>query len=122
MQGSNAFREAISKHRTVAGIYDKVPALPRRGFVAPSASVIGDVTIGEKSSVWYGTVLRGDANRISIGSMTNIQDNTVIHAAKTSVGVSPRQPRLAIASPWATTPSSTRARSRTMPSWVWARP
>lgn len=86
MQGSNAFREAISKHRTVAGIYDKVPALPAAGFVAPSASVIGDVTIGEKSSVWYGTVLRGDANRISIGSMTNIQDNTVIHVAKTNVG------------------------------------
>ena len=41
MQGSNAFREAISKHRTVAGIYDKVPALPAAGFVAPSASVIG---------------------------------------------------------------------------------
>ena len=52
MQGSNAFREAISKHRTVAGIYDKVPAL-RRGIRRPSASVIGDVTIGEKSP--YGT-------------------------------------------------------------------
>ena len=59
MQGSNAFREAISKHRTIMGIYEKTPALPRAGFIAPSASVIGDVTIGEKSSVWYGAVLRG---------------------------------------------------------------
>jgi hypothetical protein len=59
MQGSNAFREAISKHRTVLGIYDKVPTLPMHGFVAPSASVMGNVSIGEKSSVWYGAVLRG---------------------------------------------------------------
>ena len=86
MQGSNAFREAISKHRTIMGIYEKVPALPRAGFIAPSASVIGDVTIGEKSSVWYGAVLRGDVNSIRIGAQTNIQDNTVIHVAKTNVG------------------------------------
>ena len=85
MQGSNAFREAISKHRTIMGIYEKVPALPRAGFIAPSASVIGDVTIGEKSSVWYGAVLRGDVNSIRIGAQTNIQDNTVIHVAKTNV-------------------------------------
>ena len=82
--GSNAFREAISKHRTIRG--PKTPALPRAGFIAPSASVIGDVSIGEKSSVWYGAVLRGDVNSIRIGSQTNIQDNTVIHVAKTNVG------------------------------------
>ena len=86
MQGSNAFREAISKHRTVLGIYDKVPSLPRSGFIAPSASVMGNVSIGEKSSVWYGAVLRGDVKGITIGQMTNIQDNTVIHVAKTNVG------------------------------------
>ena len=86
LQGSTAFREAISKHRTVQGIYDKLPSLPRSGFVAPSASVIGDVTIGEKSSVWYGAVLRGDVNSIKIGSNTNIQDNVVIHVAKHNVG------------------------------------
>ena len=86
MQGSTAFREAISKHRTIMGIYEKTPALPRAGFIAPSASVIGDVSIGEKSSVWYGAVLRGDVNSIRIGAQTNIQDNTVIHVAKTNVG------------------------------------
>ena len=86
MQGSNAFRETISKHRTILGIYEKVPVLPRAGFIAPSASVMGDVTIGEKSSIWYGSVLRGDVNSITIGEMTNIQDNTVIHVAKTNVG------------------------------------
>lgn len=86
LQGSNAFREAISKHRTVQGIYDKVPSLPRQGFIAPSASVMGDVTIGEKSSIWYGAVLRGDVNGVVVGSRTNIQDNAVVHVAKTNVG------------------------------------
>jgi len=87
MQGSNAFREGISRHRTVMGIYENVPKLPVHGFIAPSASVMGDVTIGEKSSIWYGAILRGDVNSIKIGSMTNIQDNTVIHVAKTNVGM-----------------------------------
>ena len=85
-QGSNVFREAISKHRTIQQIYEKVPKLPAAGFVAPSASVIGDVTIGENSSVWYGAVIRGDVNPVSIGSFTNIQDNAVVHVAKTNVG------------------------------------
>ena len=59
MQGSSAFRELISKHKTVRAVYDKTPALPSDGFIAPSASVMGDVVIGERSSVWYGAVLRG---------------------------------------------------------------
>lgn len=48
-------------------------------FVAPNASVVGDVTIGEGSSVWFGTVLRGDIERVIVGKYTNIQDNTTIH-------------------------------------------
>ena len=86
MQGSSAFRELISKHKTVRAVYDKTPALPSVGFVAPSASVMGDVVIGERSSVWYGAVLRGDVNRIRVGADTNIQDNAVVHVAKTNVG------------------------------------
>ena len=50
---------AVSRHRTVMNLFDKSPGLPSSAFVAPSASVIGDVTVGEKSSVWYNTVLRG---------------------------------------------------------------
>ena len=42
MQGSNAFREAISKHRTIMGIYEKVPALPRAGFIAPSLARLSE--------------------------------------------------------------------------------
>jgi carbonic anhydrase/acetyltransferase-like protein (isoleucine patch superfamily) len=50
-------------------------------FVAPSADVIGRVTLGEESSVWYHTTLRGDINEIVIGPRSNVQDNVVIHLA-----------------------------------------
>jgi len=48
-------------------------------WVVPGATVIGDVTIQEESSVWYGAVLRGDINRIIIGPRSNVQDNAVVH-------------------------------------------
>ncbi|CAB9499737.1 Gamma carbonic anhydrase [Seminavis robusta] len=51
-------------------------------FVAPSASVIGDVTIGRNSSIWYGSTVRGDVNTVSIGERTAIMDRAVIHVAK----------------------------------------
>jgi carbonic anhydrase/acetyltransferase-like protein (isoleucine patch superfamily) len=57
---------------------------PRHGknvFIAKNATVIGDVTLGAHSSVWYGAVLRGDINRIFVGHHTNIQDNAVLHLA-----------------------------------------
>lgn len=56
------------------------PRLHETTFVAPTASVIGDVDIGAESSVWYGAVLRGDVMPIRIGRRTSIQDNAVIHA------------------------------------------
>jgi carbonic anhydrase/acetyltransferase-like protein (isoleucine patch superfamily) len=55
------------------------PRLHSSVFVADGAEVIGDVEIGEDSSVWYNTVLRGDVNSIRIGRRTNIQDFTVLH-------------------------------------------
>ncbi|MEO1190285.1 MAG: gamma carbonic anhydrase family protein [Pseudomonadota bacterium] len=55
------------------------PSLDPSVFVAESAVLIGDVTAGPKASIWYGCVLRGDTNRITIGEGTNIQDGTVIH-------------------------------------------
>jgi len=51
-------------------------------FVAPSASVIGDVNIGRNSSVWYGATVRGDVNTVTIGERTNIMDHAVVHVAK----------------------------------------
>ena len=57
------------------------PRLGRDVFIARNATVIGDVTLGAHSSVWYGAVLRGDINRIVVGHHTNIQDNAVLHLA-----------------------------------------
>jgi carbonic anhydrase/acetyltransferase-like protein (isoleucine patch superfamily) len=48
-------------------------------FIAPTASVMGDVTLGADSSVWYGAVLRGDMAPIVIGERTNLQDGTIVH-------------------------------------------
>ena len=48
-------------------------------FIAPNATGVGDVTLGENASVWYGAVIRGDMGAISIGAGSNIQDNCVIH-------------------------------------------
>jgi len=58
----------------------KTPKIHPTVFVAPTASIIGDVIIDEGSSVWPGAVLRGDFNNITIGKFTSIQDNAVIHA------------------------------------------
>jgi len=52
-------------------------------FVAPGAVILGDVTIGESSSVWYGAVLRGDLALIVIGRETNVQDGCIIHVERT---------------------------------------
>jgi carbonic anhydrase/acetyltransferase-like protein (isoleucine patch superfamily) len=49
-------------------------------FIAPGAAVIGDVVLHENATVWFGCVLRGDADRIEIGAGSNIQDGTVMHA------------------------------------------
>lgn len=48
-------------------------------FIAPGAAIMGDVTIGEDASVWYGAVLRGDMAPIVIGAQTNLQDGTIVH-------------------------------------------
>lgn len=49
-------------------------------FVAPNATIIGNVVLGEGSSVWYSTVLRGDSSPIRVGERTNLQDGVVVHA------------------------------------------
>lgn len=57
----------------------KMPRIGKNVFIAPTATIIGDVTIGDDSSIWYNTVLRGDMNAIVLGKCTNVQDNTTIH-------------------------------------------
>jgi carbonic anhydrase/acetyltransferase-like protein (isoleucine patch superfamily) len=56
------------------------PQLGKGVFIAPTATVIGKVKLGDECSVWYGAVLRGDEEEIVVGSRTNIQDTCVIHA------------------------------------------
>lgn len=65
----------------IAKFEDKFPVIHPSVFVADSAEVIGDVEIGEDSSIWFGSVVRGDVNYIRIGARTNIQDNCVIHVS-----------------------------------------
>ncbi len=59
----------------------KVPDTARAIWVAPNATVVGDVTLESQSSVFYGAVLRGDIARIVVGEGSNIQDNAVVHLA-----------------------------------------
>lgn len=66
---------ALSSYRDIA------PTVGERVLVHPSAQVIGDVKLGDDSSVWCNTVLRGDVNRISIGRGTNVQDLSVGHVS-----------------------------------------
>lgn len=58
---------------------DKQPRFGREVFLAPTAALIGDVTLGDRVSVWYGVVLRGDVHRIEIGQDSNVQDGVVMH-------------------------------------------
>jgi carbonic anhydrase/acetyltransferase-like protein (isoleucine patch superfamily) len=62
----------------------KSPKVHPTAFVAPTAVLIGDVEIGEESSVWFGTVIRGDNGPIRIGARSNVQDNAVIHVGENS--------------------------------------
>lgn len=55
------------------------PIVPESAWIAPSATVVGDVELGEEASVWYGCVLRGDIAPIRVGAGTNVQDLSVLH-------------------------------------------
>jgi len=66
-------------HAGIAARLKKGPKIHSSAWIVPGATVIGDVTIEEESSVWYGAVLRGDINRIILGPRSNVQDNAVVH-------------------------------------------
>jgi carbonic anhydrase/acetyltransferase-like protein (isoleucine patch superfamily) len=59
-----------------------VPEIHPSVYIAQGAMIIGDVTIGEESSVWFNAVLRGDLDQIRVGTRTNIQDGTIVHLDK----------------------------------------
>lgn len=67
----------------VEGVY---PILPDSCFIAENATIVGDVVLGEKCSVWFNAIIRGDVNFIRIGDYTNIQDGVVIHCTYKKAG------------------------------------
>jgi len=77
LQGNLAFKEQLSRHRRIMPLQDKIPTLGHTLFIAPDASVIGNVKIGPKSTVWYGAVIKGDLNEIKIGEMTSFGDRSI---------------------------------------------
>lgn len=64
---------------TIIPFGGKSPRIADDAFVAPNATIIGDVEIGSGSSIWFGVVLRGDVGPIRIGRRTNIQDGAIVH-------------------------------------------
>ncbi len=66
---------------------DKKPIISKSAFIAETASIVGDVTIGDRSSVWFNSVLRGDRGKINIGNRCNIQDSAVVHSDGTGVEI-----------------------------------
>jgi carbonic anhydrase/acetyltransferase-like protein (isoleucine patch superfamily) len=71
---------AVDENTNLLSHGDAFPQAAPSAWVAPGAHVIGDVHLGEESSVWYGAVLRGDTEPIRIGARTNVQDGCVLHA------------------------------------------
>lgn len=71
----------------VKGVYPRIAA---DCFIAENATIVGDVALGERCSVWFNAVIRGDVNRIRVGDYTNIQDGVIIHCtyqtAPTTIG------------------------------------
>jgi len=66
----------------IAPFVENYPTVPSSVFIAESAQVIGNVTIGAYSSIWFGSVVRGDVHYIRIGERTNIQDLSVLHVTR----------------------------------------
>lgn len=71
-----------------------LPKIARDAFIAETAVIIGDVEIGPRSGIWYNTVIRGDVNRIRIGSGTNIQDLSMLHVTHKKDAEDPGAPLL----------------------------
>ncbi|WP_188262153.1 gamma carbonic anhydrase family protein [Azospirillum tabaci] len=69
----------MKEERVIYAFNDKVPQLSPQCWVAPSATVVGDILLEEDVSVWWGAVMRAEEERIHIGAGSNVQDNAVLH-------------------------------------------
>ena len=63
----------------IYSLKDKTPKIGGNNYIAPNATLIGDIELGEDVSIWFGAVLRGDMSKITIGNASNIQDNCTVH-------------------------------------------
>ena len=70
----------MKPHNPVIGIHGRTPRIADTAWVAPTAAVIGAVTIGERTGVYYSAVVRGDTSAITIGDGSNLQDGVAVHA------------------------------------------
>lgn len=66
----------------IMNYFDKSPDIHPEAFIAPGSAIIGEVTIGRLSSIWFNSVLRGDIEPVTVGEHTNIQDGTVVHVTR----------------------------------------
>lgn len=65
----------------IKNFLDKKPHIAHNAFIAESADLVGDVTVGEGASIWFNAVLRGDTNKIVVGQNSNVQDLCVVHCS-----------------------------------------
>lgn len=72
---------------SIITLHGKTPQIHETAFIAPGCRIIGDVTIGPDSSIWYNCVIRAEVNRIVIGARTNIQDGSIVHCDGPMPGV-----------------------------------
>ena len=76
---SRAVGAVVQRDPMIRGFRGKRPVIDPTAYIADSATIVGDVEIGARSSIWFGSVLRGDVFHIRIGEETSIQDNAAIH-------------------------------------------
>lgn len=70
----------------ILSVQGKSPLIPSSCWLAPNATLVGDVQLGEKCTVWFNAVIRGDVNEIRIGDESNIQDGAIIHCTYQKAG------------------------------------
>lgn len=77
-QDNFIFSEKFCRHRAVMNLFDQRPSVKPSNFIAPNASIVGNVEIEPHSSIWYGAVLRGDQSNLYVGGHTSIGDRSVV--------------------------------------------
>ncbi|CAN0008636.1 unnamed protein product [Ectocarpus fasciculatus] len=85
-QDSTLVMETFSRHRQLMPLAASAPAVAKDAWVAPSATLVGEVDVSGGASVWYGAVVRGDAGAVAIGEDSNVQDDAILGSGDVSVG------------------------------------